>query len=81
MTIPMITLTNLHKVIDQTTVIDIPSLVVNAGEVVAVMGPVDSGREGLFQLLSGAIRPTTGSVRLAAVCRVSFLETAPSLRY
>jgi ABC-2 type transport system ATP-binding protein len=63
----MITLTNLHKVIDEATVIDIPSLVVNAGEVVAVIGPVDSGRDGLFQLLTGGIRPTKGSVRLAGL--------------
>jgi ABC-2 type transport system ATP-binding protein len=63
----MITLTNLHKVIDEATVIDIPSLVVNAGEVVAVIGPVDSGRDGLFQLLTGAIRPTSGSVSLAGL--------------
>jgi len=63
----MITLTNLHKVIDETTAIDIPSLVVNVGEVVAVIGPVDSGRDALFQLLTGAMRPTTGTVRLAGL--------------
>ena len=67
MSTPLITLTSLHKVIDPTTVIDIPSLVVNAAEVVAVVGPVDSGRDALFQLLTGAMRPTTGSVRLAGL--------------
>ena len=63
----MIVLTNLQKVLDQTTVIDIPSLEVKAGEVAALVGPVDSGKDVLFQLLTGAIRPTTGSVRLAGL--------------
>ena len=60
----MIVLAGLQKVRDQVTVIDIPSLQVNAGEVAALIGPVDSGKEVLFQLLTGAARPTTGSVRL-----------------
>jgi ABC-2 type transport system ATP-binding protein len=61
----MIVLTNLQKVLDQTTVIDIPSLEVKVGSVAALVGAVDSGKEVVFQLLTGAIRPTTGSVRLA----------------
>jgi ABC-2 type transport system ATP-binding protein len=67
MSIPLITLTNVHKTLDPATVIDIPSLLVNPGEVVAVVGPVDSGRDALFQLLTGTIRPTTGTVRLAGL--------------
>lgn len=63
----MIALTNLQKVLDKTTVIDIPSLEVKAGEVAALVGPVDSGKDVLFQLLCGRIHPTTGSVRLAGV--------------
>lgn len=63
----MIVLTGLQKVIDQTTVIDIPSLHVKAGNAVAVLGPVDSAKDVLFQLLTGTIRPTTGSVRLAGL--------------
>lgn len=61
----MIVLTNLQKVLNQTTVIDIPSLEVKARSVAALVGAVDSGKEVLFQLLTGTIRPTTGSVRLA----------------
>ena len=60
----MIELTDLQKVIGTDTMIDIPSLQVKAGEVVAVWGAVDSGREVLFQLLTGEVRPTRGSVRL-----------------
>ena len=65
--IPMIVLTNLQKVLDQATVIDIPSLEIKAGEAAALVGAVDSGKEVVFQLLTGAIRPTTGSVRLAGL--------------
>jgi ABC-2 type transport system ATP-binding protein len=67
MTPSMITLAGLQKAIDQTTVIDIPSLEVKAGEVVAVVGTVGSGGDVLFQLLAGDLRPTTGSVRLAGL--------------
>ena len=63
----MIVLTNLQKVLDQITVIDIPSLEIKAGEVAAMVGQVDSGKDVLFQVLTGAICPTTGSVRLAGV--------------
>ncbi len=63
----MILLADLQKVINQVTVIHIPSLQVKAGEVAALLGPVDSGKEVLFQLLIGATHPTTGSVRLAGL--------------
>jgi ABC-2 type transport system ATP-binding protein len=63
----MIALTCLIKVVGNATVIDIPSLQVRAGEVVAIVGPVDSGKDVLFQMLIGAIRPTTGSARLVGL--------------
>jgi ABC-2 type transport system ATP-binding protein len=63
----MILLTGLQKVIDQATVIDIPSLHVKAGEVAALVGPVDSGKDVLFQLLTGRMHPTAGSLRVAGV--------------
>jgi ABC-2 type transport system ATP-binding protein len=65
--IAMIVLTNLQKVLDRSTVIDIPSLLVNAGETAAIVGPVDSGKDILFQLLCGGIQPSNGSVRMAGV--------------
>lgn len=63
----MIELTDLQKILDHGTAIDIPSLEVKAGEVAALVGPVDSGKDVLFQLLTGRIQPTAGSVRLAGV--------------
>jgi ABC-2 type transport system ATP-binding protein len=48
-------------------VIDIPALEIKAGEVAALVGAVDSGKEFLFQLLIGSMHPTTGNVHLSGV--------------
>lgn len=63
----MIQLTNLQKVIDQSVVIDIENLHVEEGEIVALVGPVGSGKRVLLALLTGDTRPTMGTVRLAGV--------------
>jgi ABC-2 type transport system ATP-binding protein len=63
----MIVLTDLQKVIDQSTVVDIPSLSVKAGEIAAIFGTVDCGKDILFQLLIGRLRPTKGSVTVAGL--------------
>lgn len=63
----MIELESLQKVIDQKTVLDIETLSVKAGEIAALLGPVDSGKDTLFELLTGQSRPTVGEVRLAGI--------------
>jgi ABC-2 type transport system ATP-binding protein len=63
----VIELINLQKVIDQTLVLDIPSLHVRASEVAALVGPAGSGRAPLLDLLLGRARPTAGTVRLDGV--------------
>ena len=63
----MIELKSLQKVVDQKTVIDIEALSVAAGEIVGLVGPVDGGRETLFELLTGQSRPTAGQVRLVGI--------------
>jgi ABC-2 type transport system ATP-binding protein len=63
----MIELRNVQKVIGGKTVLDIPELSVAAGETAGVFGLEDSGRDALFSLLIGRIRPTLGTVRLAGV--------------
>jgi ABC-2 type transport system ATP-binding protein len=65
--VEVIELKSLQKVSDQKTVIDIESLSVKAGEIAALVGPVDSGKDTLFELLIGQSRPTVGQVRLAGV--------------
>ena len=63
----MIELKNLQKVIDQKTVIDIEVLKVETGEIAALVGPVSSGKDTLFDLLTGRSRPTAGEVRLNGI--------------
>ncbi|MBN1438823.1 MAG: LytTR family transcriptional regulator DNA-binding domain-containing protein [Anaerolineales bacterium] len=60
----MIELRNVQKVLGGKTVLDIPELAVGAGETAGVFGLEDSGRDALFALLIGRIRPTLGTVRL-----------------
>jgi ABC-2 type transport system ATP-binding protein len=63
----MIDLQKTQKVIAQNTVVDIEVLRVQAGEIAALIGPVGSGREVLFELLTGQTRPTAGQVRLSGI--------------
>lgn len=63
----MIELRRLQKVIDRTTVIDIDSLTVTAGEVAAVAGLRGQARTALLEMLAGQSRPTGGSVRIAGL--------------
>ncbi len=60
----MIEVSNLQKISGLNTFLDIDSLVVNPGEIAAVVGPVDSGRKELFAILTGQARPTSGVVRI-----------------
>jgi ABC-2 type transport system ATP-binding protein len=60
----MIELENLQKVIDQTTVIDIPAVKIEAGDISAMVGPTKSGKDTLLNILIGQLRPTVGTVRL-----------------
>jgi ABC-2 type transport system ATP-binding protein len=61
----MIEIVNLQKVIDQTTVLDIDSLLIQSGEIAAVVGATGSGKSMLLEILIGQSRPTLGTVRVA----------------
>jgi ABC-2 type transport system ATP-binding protein len=61
----MVEITGLQKIIDQRTVVDIEALSVAGGEIVAVVGPAGCGKETLFELLIGRLRPSVGTLRLA----------------
>ena len=61
----MIVLQNLQKVVEQRTELDIEALRVDPGEIAAIVGPSGSGNADLLSLLTGQLRPTNGSVRVA----------------
>ena len=59
--------TNLGYTVGGATLVDDVSLRVNRGEVVAVIGPNGAGKSTLVGLLSGDLKPTSGSVALAGL--------------
>lgn len=63
----VIDLTGLQKIINQTTVIDIPEFKVEAGVITALAGPAGSGKAALLDLLIGRSMPTAGTVRVAGL--------------
>lgn len=52
------------------------SITFNAGEMVAVLGPNGAGKSTLLGLLSGILKPTTGSVAGSPVCSVVLQQTS-----
>jgi ABC-2 type transport system ATP-binding protein len=63
----MINLKNLQKTVNQVTAIDIEDLSIQSGEIAAIVGPVDSGKDLLLDLLTGKSRPSMGTVRVAQI--------------
>jgi len=63
----MIEISKLRKHVGGRLALEVDSLTVEVGEVVAAVGPADSGREILFDLLIGRARPSAGTVRLAGL--------------
>ncbi len=61
----MITLHKLQKVVEQRTVLDIEELLVEPGEIAAIVGPSGSGQADLLPLLTGQTRPTNGRIHIA----------------
>jgi len=68
-TVPVIACRNLSKTFSEgnssLTVLSNVNLVVNAGELIAIVGASGSGKTTLLQLLGGLDIPTTGSVEIA----------------
>lgn len=60
----MLQVSHLAKVIEGRTALFIEQLQINAGEIVAIVGPVGSGKTLLIRLLAGVVPPSGGSVLL-----------------
>lgn len=58
----MIQITNLQKAYGGTTVLDIPELIINQGEVFGLVGNNGAGKTTLFSLILDLIRATRGKV-------------------
>jgi ABC-2 type transport system ATP-binding protein len=63
----MIEIRNLQKVDGQNTLLELPDFNVRRGEVVALVGPVGSGKETLLDIFIGKTRPTMGMVKVANI--------------
>ena len=63
----MIKLTQLQKVVQQNTLIDVPELTVAAGEITAVSGLIALYKEIFIKLLTGQTPPTAGQIRLGEI--------------
>ena len=64
MTAPAVELIDLHKNFGATQIIRGVSLAVSAGERHAIIGPNGAGKSTLFNLISGRLTPTSGTVQL-----------------
>lgn len=57
-------ITDIRKTFGGLKAVDGLSLTIKAGEVVGLLGPNGSGKTTLMNLISGALKPTEGSIRL-----------------
>jgi ABC-type multidrug transport system ATPase subunit len=61
----MIELSNLTKSFGDLTAVDDVSLVIPKGEFFAVLGPNAAGKTTTIKMITGLIRPTSGTVKVA----------------
>jgi len=77
MNAPILTTQNLGLDIGGATIVAGVSLEVKAGEFLGIIGPNGAGKTSLFNLLSGLLRPTSGTVTLGGR---DVTHAAPHLR-
>jgi branched-chain amino acid transport system ATP-binding protein len=62
------------------TILDDISVAVGAGELLGIIGPNGAGKSSLVNILSGTVRPTTGSIELAGQDVTRLSATARSAK-
>jgi branched-chain amino acid transport system ATP-binding protein len=62
------------------TILDDISLAVGAGELLGIIGPNGAGKSSLVNILSGVVRPTSGSIELAGQDVTRLSATARATR-
>lgn len=60
----MIQIKNLSKIINGRTILDVEDITVNHGEIIAIVGPADSGLDTLLKLLLGKTPPSAGEITI-----------------
>jgi ABC-type branched-subunit amino acid transport system ATPase component/ABC-type branched-subunit amino acid transport system permease subunit len=65
--LPLITATKMRRTFGGLIAVDDVSFDVRAGEILGLLGPNGAGKTTLFNLISGALRPTSGHVGLLGV--------------
>ena len=63
----MIQISNLTKIIDGRTLLDLSNISLKAGEIKAVVGPADSGLDILLNLLIGKTSPSSGEITIESL--------------
>ena len=58
----MIQFTNLSKIVNGQTILDLSDISIDAGEIIAIVGPTDSGLDILLKLLLGKTSPSAGEI-------------------
>jgi len=61
---PVLEISGLTRSFGGLTAVDGLNVAVNEGEIVSLVGPNGAGKTTVFNLISGVLRPTSGSVRL-----------------
>jgi ABC-2 type transport system ATP-binding protein len=60
----MIHINNLSKIIQGRTILDVNTVHVDAGEIIAIVGPTGSGLEIFLELLTGKASPSAGEITI-----------------